>query len=61
MTNKEWKRFSKNLHKAAVACSKSVLEVGNAFGRAAKILRSYKVYKAFFDINEYMEEQKKIK
>jgi len=60
MNFEEWERFHKNLNKAAAICSKSIEEVGNAFGRAAKILRSYKVYKAIYEVNKYIKEQEKM-
>jgi len=57
----EWERFSKNLNKAVVAISMSVKELGDAFGRAAKILRDDKFYKAICEANKYIKERKKIK
>ena len=50
-----------NLNKAAKACSKAVKEVGDAFGRVAKILRDDKFYKAVYEANEYIKEQEKTK
>ena len=61
MTNEEWERFHKNLNKAVAACSVSIRELGNAFGRVAKVLRDDKFYKAISEANKYIEEQKKIK
>ena len=53
----EWERFSGSLNKAIVACSKSVKELGDAFGRVAKILRNDKFYKAICEANKYIEEK----
>ena len=56
MTEKEWKRFHKSLNKAVAAISMSVGELGNAFGRVAKILRDDKFYKAICKANKYIKE-----
>ena len=52
----EWERFHKSLNKAVAAVSMSVGELGNAFGRVAKILRDDKFYKAVCETNEYNGE-----
>jgi len=57
----EWERFSESLNKAVAAMSMSVKELGNAFGRAAKILRDDKFYKAVCKANKYIEEQERLK
>lgn len=57
----EWERFSESLNKAVVATLMSVEELGNAFGRAAKILRNDKFYKAIRKANKYIEEQERLK
>lgn len=56
----EWERLSESLNKAVAAMSMSVKELGNAFGRAAKILKDDKFYKAICKANRYIEEQRKI-
>ena len=61
MTEKEWERFHKNLNKAVAAVSMSVGELGNAFGRAAKILKNDKFYKAMCEANKYIEKHKRLK
>jgi hypothetical protein len=61
MTKAEWKRFHKNLNKAVATVSISVKELGNAFGRVAKILKDDKFYKAICKANKYIKEQEKIK
>jgi len=57
-TKGELKRFHKRLYKAFAACSKSIGEIGDAFGEAAKILRDDKFYKAICEANKYIEEQR---
>ena len=57
----EWERFHKSLNKAVAAVSMSVGELGNAFGRVAKILRDDKFYKAICEANKYIEEQERLK
>lgn len=57
----EWERFSKSLNKAVAAMSMGVKELGNAFGRAAKILRDDKFYNAVCKANKYIEEQERLK
>ena len=57
----EWERFHKSLDKAVAAVSMSVRELGNAFGRVAKILRDDKFYKAICEANKYIEEQERLK
>lgn len=57
----EWERFSESLNKAVVAVSMSVKELGDAFGRVAKILRDDKFYKAICKANKYIEEQERLK
>ncbi|GAI92239.1 unnamed protein product, partial [marine sediment metagenome] len=52
----EWERFSKSLNKAAIAMSKSVGELGDAFGRVAKALKDDKFYKAICEANKYIKE-----
>jgi len=54
----EWERFSESLNKAVAAVSISIKELGNAFGRAAKILKDDKFYNAIREANEYIEEHK---
>ena len=61
MTEKECERFHKNLNKTVAAISMSVGELGNAFGRVAKILRDDKFYKAICKANKYIEEKDKLK
>jgi len=60
MTNEEWEGFYKNLNKAFAVCSKSISEIGNAFGKVAKILKDDKFYNAVCEANKYVEEQRKI-
>lgn len=57
----EWERFSKSLSKAVAAMSMSVKELGNAFGRVAKILKDDKFYKVICKANKYIEEQERLK
>jgi len=57
----EWERFSKSLNKAVAAMSMSVGELGNAFGRVAKILKNDKFYKTICEANKYIEEHKRLK
>ncbi len=61
MTEKERERFHKSLNKTVAAISMNVGELGNAFGRVAKILRNDKFYKVVCEANEYIEEKRKIK
>jgi len=57
----EWERFSKSLNKAIAAMSMSVKELGNAFGRVAKMLRNDNFYKAVCKANKYIKEQERLK
>lgn len=57
----EWERFSKSLNKAAIAISKSIGELGNTFGRVAKVLKDDKFYKAICKANKYIEEKERLK
>ena len=57
----ESERFYKSLDKAVTVCSMSIEELGNAFGRMAKILRDDKFYNAICEANKYIKEQEKIK
>jgi len=57
----EWERFSKSLNKAVAAMSMSVKELGDAFGKVAKMLKDDKFYKAICDVNKYIEEHKRLK
>lgn len=54
----EWERFHEKLNKAVAAVSMSIRELGNAFGRVAKILRDDKFYKVVCEANKYIEEHK---
>lgn len=56
----EWERFHKSLNKAVAALSMGVKELGEAFGKMAKILRDDKFYKAICKANKYIEEHEKI-
>ena len=57
----EWERFHERLNKVVAAMSMSVKELGDAFGRVARILRDDKFYKAICKANEYIKEQKRLK
>jgi len=57
----EWERFYKSLNKAVAALSVSVKELGDAFGRMARILRDDKFYKAICETNKYIEEKERLK
>ncbi len=61
MTEKEWEKFHKSLNKTIAAISMSIGELGNAFGRVAKILRDDKFYRAVCEANKYIEEHEKVK
>jgi len=57
----EWERVSESLNKAVAAVSMSIRELGNAFGRMAKVLKNDKFYKAIREANKYIEEHKRLK
>ena len=57
----EWERASEILNKAGAAMSMSVKELGDAFGRVAKILRDDKFYKAICEANKYIKEHERLK
>ena len=56
----EWERFHERLNKAVAAMSMNVEELGDAFGKVAKILRDDKFYKAVCEVNKYIEKNNKL-
>jgi hypothetical protein len=58
MTFAEWERFNKKLNKSVSDCLISIKDLGEAFGRAAKILKNDKFYNAICAANKYIERKK---
>lgn len=54
----EWERFYESLNEATTICSISIRELGDAFGRIARILKDDRFYKAICKANKYVEEHK---
>ena len=47
----DFERFSEELNKAVIACLTSIKELGDAFGRAAAVLRNDKFYDSMCKAN----------
>jgi len=61
MSMAEWERFYKNLNKVITVSLKSIKELGDAFGRVAKILKDDKFYEAICKADKYIEEQERLR
>jgi len=48
------KIYKMRINKAVIVISMSIKELGNAFGKVAKILRDDKFYKAICEANKYI-------